>query len=307
MTSRDGRATPVTSVPRRPHLRASVAALAVALLGAGVARAQSISAPEARAIAKDAYIYGFPLMDNYRIQYAYFVDDSNPEFKTSWNEIFNTARVYTADDKTIQTPNSDTPYSFLGADLRAEPLVLTMPAVDKGRYYSAQFIDMYTFNFAYVGSRATGNGAGSFLLAGPRWKGDKPAGIKKVITSETEFVLVIYRTQLFKADDIENVKKIQAGYKVQTLSAFLGQPAPAAPPSIDFPEPPTARAQRSSLEVFSILNFVLRFCPTHPSEETLRRRSKTASPMRGRRMSRWGIGLPPGRCRLPTCSGPGSI
>jgi len=67
------------------------------------------------------------------------------------------------EDKTIQTPNSDTPYSMAGLDLRAEPVVLTMPVVDKGRYFSAQLIDLYTFNFAYIGSRTTGNDGGSFL------------------------------------------------------------------------------------------------------------------------------------------------
>ena len=152
------------------------------------ANAQSISVDEARAIAKEAYIYGFPLVDSYRIQYSYFVDRGSPEYKVSWNTLSNTARVYTPNDKAIQTPNSDTPYSFLGADLRAEPLVLTVPAIEKGRYYSLQFIDMYTFNFAYVGSRATGNDGGSFLLAGPSWKGETPSGIKSVIRAETEFL-----------------------------------------------------------------------------------------------------------------------
>ena len=53
-----------------------------------------------------------------------------------WNQIYNTARVYTPADTTIQTPNSDTPYSFVGVDLRAEPLVLTLPPIEAGRYYS---------------------------------------------------------------------------------------------------------------------------------------------------------------------------
>ena len=116
-----------------------------------------IAPPEARAIAKEAYMYGFPLVDSYRILYSYFVDRDNPEFKGPWNQISNTARVYTPDDKAVQTPNSDTPYSMVGGDLRAEPLVFTVPSVEKGRYFSLQFIDLYTFNFAYVGSRATGN------------------------------------------------------------------------------------------------------------------------------------------------------
>src|ERR1700675_2165194 len=99
------------------------------------AYAQSISPSEARAIAKQATIYGFPLVDNYRVQYSYFVDRSSPDFKESWNRLVNNARVFTPDDKTIQTPNSDTPYSYVGTDLRAEPLVFTVPEIEKGRYY----------------------------------------------------------------------------------------------------------------------------------------------------------------------------
>ena len=235
----------------------------------------NISPTEARKIAKEAYLYGFPLVDSYRIQHAYFVDSNNPEFKAPWNTLYNTARVYTPADTAIQSPNSDTPYSFIGADLRTEPLVLTVPPVEKERYYSLQFIDMYTFNFAYVGSRATGNDAGSFLLVGPHWKGETPKGIKAVIRSETDFAFVLYRTQLFNPADIDNVKKIQAGYKVEALSGFLGQPAPPAAPRVDFIKPLTPEQQHTSLEFFNVLNFVLQFCPTDPSEDALRARFAT--------------------------------
>ncbi|WP_449433199.1 DUF1254 domain-containing protein [Pseudomonas putida] len=244
--------------------------LLVSALMAAQANAQSsLSAEETRAIVKEAAIYGFPLVDNYRILYSYFVDRNNPEFKAPWNTLNNTARVYTPDDKAIQSPNSDTPYSQLGADLRAEPLVLTMPAMEKNRFYHAQFIDLYTHNFAYIGTRATGNGAGKFLLAGPNWKGEKPQGIQEVIRSESELAFVLYRTQLFKPADIDKVKQVQAGYKVETLSQYLGAPAPAAAPSIDFMKPLSAQEERTSPEFFNELNFVLQFCPPHPSEKEL--------------------------------------
>jgi hypothetical protein len=229
----------------------------------------SVTPTEARDIAKEAYIYGFPMVDGYRIQYAYCVDRNNPEFKAPWNKIRNIPRVFTPDDKAIQTPNSDTPYSMLGMDLRAEPIVITVPTIEKNRYFSVQLIDLYTFNFDYIGSRATGNEGGSFLLAGPNWKGAQPPGIKKVIRSETEFALAAFRTQLFDPGDLDNVKKIQAGYKAQPLSEFLGKAAPPAPPTIDFIKPLTPDQQRTSLEFFNILNFVLQLCPTHPSEKDL--------------------------------------
>ena len=200
-------------------------------VGAAAERRPPSRPEQARAIAKEAYIYGFPMVDNYRVQYSYFVDKEDPEYKGGWNEIHNTARVYTPEDKAIQTPNSDTPYSAVGADLRTEPLVLTVPPIEQDRYYSLQFVDGYTYNFAYVGSRTTGNGGGKYLLAGPNWKGDKPEGVNEVIRSDTDLAFVLYRTQLFGPSDLDNVKKIQAGYQVAPLSVFLNQPPPAPAPA----------------------------------------------------------------------------
>jgi len=212
------------------------------------------------------------MVDNYRIEHDYYVDSTNSEFKAPWNHITNIANVYTPADTAIQTPNSDTPYSFLGLDLRAEPIVLSMPEIEANRYYSVQFIDAYTFNFAYVGTRATGNKAGNYLVAGPNWNGETPEGIDKVIKSETEFINILYRTQLFNPADIDNVKKIQAGYKVQTLSAFLKTPTPTAAPVLDFMQPLTPELQKSSLEMFQIINFLLQYCPTDPTEVKLMER-----------------------------------
>lgn len=230
---------------------------------------------QTRAIAKDAFIYGFPMVDNYRVMYSYFVDNDDSEYKGGWNEIHNTARVYTPADTAIQTPNSDTPYSAVGADLRTEPLVLTVPPIEQHRYYSLQFVDGYTANFAYAGSRTTGNSGGKYLLAGPNWTDEKPAGIDQVIVSDTELAFVLYRTQLFGPDDLDNVKTIQAGYRVQPLSAYLNEPAPAPAPPIDFVPPLTPEQQKTSPQFFEMLDFVLRFAPTRPSERELRARFAT--------------------------------
>lgn len=227
---------------------------------------------EARDIAREAYIYAFPMIDNYRVFYAYFIEKENPEFKAPFNQIRNIPKVFTPEDKAIQTPNSDTPYSMLGMDLRAEPLVLTIPAIEKERYFSVQLIDLYTFNFDYISPRTSGNEGGNFLIAGPDWKGEVPAGIKKVIHSETQFVLAAFRTQLFHPSDIDNVKKVQAGYKVQTLSGFLGKPEPATVPAVDFIKPLDKEQEKTSLAFISELNFLLQFCPVDSSERELRDR-----------------------------------
>lgn len=252
-----------------------IATLTAMTLVSTTVLAQTPDLAEMRAIAKEAYIYGNPMVDNYRIVYAYFMDTEGPEYKAPFNTLKNIPRVYTPEDKAVQSPNSDTPYSMLGMDLRAEPMVLTVPKIEKNRYYSIQLVDAYTANFDYIGSRTTGNEGGIFLVAGPRWNGEIPEGVNKVFRSETEFALAIYRTQLFDPADLDNVKKIQAGYRAQTLSAFLGQPAPPAAQKGELVKPLTPADQKTSLEFFNILNFVLKFCPTVPSETELMARFGT--------------------------------
>jgi hypothetical protein len=230
-----------------------------------------MSAPGyARKIAADAFIYGFPLVEGYKTLYAQAVDGDGPDFKASFNRIVHSANVFTPDDKVIITPNSDTPYSFVWMDLRAEPVVLTLPKIDPKRYYSVQLIDLYTYNFAYLGRRTSGSSGGHFMIAGPGWEGPTPRGVERVIPCETQLAYALYRTQLFDAADIDAVRKVQAGYQVQTLSAFLGGPTmTAAPPPIQWPKPQADMLETPAL--FRYLNFLLTFCPTHPSETELMR------------------------------------
>ncbi len=224
---------------------------------------------ETKNIAEEAYIYGFPMIANYKALYEFNVDKANSQYKGPCNKILNDARVFTYKDTSIVTPNSDTPYSMLQADLRAEPLVLSVPEIEKSCYYSVQFCDMYSCTYGYIGSRATGNQAGVFLLAGPNWKGETPAGIKKVFRSETQFSLVIYRTQLFDSNDMENVKKVQAGYKVEPLSAYLKQPAPPRPRAISWLP---FKMEFFKTDFPAALDFLLEFCPPVPEEKDLRAR-----------------------------------
>jgi hypothetical protein len=97
------------------------------------------------------------------------VDRQSLQFKAPWNQITKIPNVYTPADTAVQTPNLDTPYSWAGLDLRVEPIVLTVPEIEKNRYYSVQFTDAYTFNFAFIGTATTSNEASSSLVAGPNW------------------------------------------------------------------------------------------------------------------------------------------
>ena len=161
-----------------------------------------LSVAEARAIAKDAFLYGFPMAANYQTMYKQAIDTSSTDYRAPFNTLTNAKSVATPDDKFVVTPNSDTPYSYLWMDLRAEPLIVTMPAIEPNRYYTGQIIDLYTYNFAYIGTRSYGNDGGTFLIAGPDWKGAIPTGVKDVIRCETQFAYLLFRTQLFNIADL---------------------------------------------------------------------------------------------------------
>ena len=229
--------------------------------------ADDLTSDEVKSIVEDGFVYGLPIVMNYAVMYEYAIDKDSGQYKAPFNQIKNESNVYTYKDTAVVTPNSDTPYSLLFMDLRAEPLVLSVPAVDKDRYYSVQLEDGNTYNYGYIGSRTTGNEAGDFMVVGPGWTGETPAGIKKVFTSSTDFSAAAFRTQLLGPDDMPNVEKVQAGYKVQPLSEYLGRAAPAAAPTVEFPK---IDKELAKTEFFEFLDFSLQFAPAQPNEKEIR-------------------------------------
>jgi hypothetical protein len=222
---------------------------------------------KAKDIAEAGFIYGLPIVMNYGVMYDFVIDKTSGQYKAPLNTIWNDTQVFTWRDTAIVTPNSDTPYSLLWLDLRTEPMVISVPAVDPKRYYSVQLIDGNTFNYGYIGSRATGNNAGNYMVVGPHWTGATPPGIKKIFRSTTQFGMTVFRTQLFGPSDMDNVKKVQAGYQARPLSAFLGQPAPTPAPVPDFPK---FTKDLVKTEFFEFLDFALQFAPALPEEQWIR-------------------------------------
>jgi hypothetical protein len=254
--------------------RSTLAGLGMSLALPPAARAQSISPAEAAAVAKEAWIYAYPMMESYNTWRKQAVDSAAPEYVGGFGKFRHYSEPFTAANHDIVTPNNDTPYSWAWLDLRAEPWVLTVPTVPKDRYYVSQWIDLFTYNFAYVGVRATGYEGGSYLFAGPRWKGGTPAGIKQVFHAETDIVGTLTRTALDGPTDVPNVKAIQAGMKLQPLSTFLGQVPPPVAPAISFP--PYDKARAETHDFIAYLDFFLQFAePPHPSEAALRERFAT--------------------------------
>ena len=129
------------------------------------AQAPAPSTTEAKSIAAEAYLYAYPMLYNYKTLFQQTVDPSFPGYIGGFNRYRHYSRGFTPADKDIVTPSNDTPYSWAWLDLRAEPMVVSVPASD--RYYVLQWFDLYTHNFAYIGSRATGTEAGTICSPDP--------------------------------------------------------------------------------------------------------------------------------------------
>ena len=236
----------------------------ITILGMACQTEEKITPEEARQIAKEAYIYGFPMAVNYKTMYLYALDTNSPEYKGPFNEVSCEARLFTPQDRAVVTPNSFTPYCMFWVDLRQEPQIFTVPEVESDRYYSFQLIDLYTHNFAYLGTLTTGNSAGNYLIATSDWAGPTPAKVKEVIRCETDLFFVIVRTQLMHAQDMEQVRQIQNAYTLQGLSAFLGQ-GPKTPSSEQASFPVWNEGDQFTPQAFTYLDVMFKLL--NPSEE----------------------------------------
>src|SRR4051794_8731225 len=127
------------------YMNSKVAIVVSLFLTAGSATAE-VTPDEAKSIARDAWIYGYAPIQSYNTWYKQAVDANAPEYVGGFNVFRDYANVFTPENKDLVTPNNDTPYSWAWLDLRAEPVVVTVPEVPKDRYYVLQFIDLFTYN-----------------------------------------------------------------------------------------------------------------------------------------------------------------
>ncbi|MFV1970559.1 MAG: DUF1254 domain-containing protein, partial [Acidimicrobiia bacterium] len=185
---------------------------------------------EIAAIAEEAYVWAFPMLMGYRYGYATFLQPASPAYAGPANQgPYGEAATLDHTFKEVISPNADTPYSFALLDLRAGPVVLTVPEV-AGRYYVMQFEDLFGYNELFIGSRATGSDAGSYLLVGPRWDGDIPDGFTSSFRFETDLVFLIGRSQLLGADDQPALAEVMAQYRLEPLEVYQGGEAPVLEP-----------------------------------------------------------------------------
>jgi hypothetical protein len=231
---------------------------------------QELSFEEAKSIAKEAYLYGLPLVLNYKTLYANVIDKNSGDYKGEFNEISCESRLYTPEDKAIVTVNSDTPYCMFWIDLKEEPVVFTVPELEPDRYYSFQLVDLYTHNFAYIGSLTTGSQAGNYLVTTNDWSGNVPEGITEVLRTETPIFFTIVRTQMMDTHDLGRVQEIQNQYQMQTLSAYQGESSSPEKRNIEFPV--WQEGDQFTEAAFNYLDFVLKLIQPVEKEKPLMER-----------------------------------
>jgi hypothetical protein len=228
---------------------------------------ESLVAEDVSAIAEEAYVYAFPMLMGYRYGYATFLQPASPVYAGPQNQgPYGEAVTLDHTFKEVISPNADTPYSFGLLDLRAGPLVLTVPEVTE-RYYVMQFEGLFGYNELFVGSRATGSAAGSYLLLGPRWAGEVPDGFVSSFRFETDLVFLIGRTQLLGSDDQAALGKVMEQYRLEPLEVFQGGEAPVLEP-FDWPhwDDEASRDERFIGYVNTLLTLSQ---PPHPDEEEM--------------------------------------
>lgn len=224
---------------------------------------------ELRTAARDAYTFGYAMVENYRTLYEQAVDAADPRFTGGFNRFRHYSEPFTPENTDIVTPNNDTPYSWGWFDLRAEPVVIDVPAID--RFYILPFHDLYTVYTGYVSAATTGTGPGRYLLAGPSWTGGTPSGFDGLITASTDFVGCLGRTS-FTDGDVDALQMIQDSYSVTPWHEHSGDPAPSLDP-VEWPVWDEAAA--TDVRFFDVLDFLLRFAP--PLEEDREIRQRMAS------------------------------
>ena len=237
-------------------------------------------------IAKEAYIYGYPIVENYRNMSISAIDTQNPNFVKPFNELAvlpvqltaevevteteeatengNEEKIQAQTEISVKPGKTDMAYGSAWLDLRREPAVVTISQVESKRYFSVQFVDLFGNDFDYFSSLKDGSRGGRLLIVAPGWKGDKPEGISRVVESPSAFVFVMFRLQTGDMTGAEKNTKIMNQYKIEPLSQYAHTTPPPSPQPLNFPVYNSAKAKTP--EFFTYLNFMLQFC-TIPKEE----------------------------------------
>jgi hypothetical protein len=214
--------------------------VAITVVAGHAQQAQRISEQEAETIAREAYIYLYPLitMDVSRRQLTN-IEAGKMTGRGPMNTFAHIREFPDANFREVVRPNFDTLYSSGWLDLTKEPMIVSAPDT-QGRYYLLPMLDMWSDVFAAPGKRTTGTAAASYAVVPPGWTGKLPTGVER-INAPTPYVWIIGRTQTNGPKDYPAVHKVQDGYRMVPLSQWGKTATPARAqidPSVDMKTPP---------------------------------------------------------------------
>lgn len=270
-------------------LRATIFLLLFLLLPAAQS-AEKMSVREAREIARDAYIYAYPLVLMH-VSKIVATNVAEPQFPLGpINQIAHAKSFPDAGMDIIASPNADTLYSSMNFDVSKEPLIVSVPD-SGGRYYLLPFLDQWTDVFTVPGKRTTGTGAQTFAIVGPGWEGKLPEGVTRY-DSPTALGWLGGRVQTNGKADYEAVYKFQQGLKAIPLSAFgkiYTSPRGSVDPSIDMSPPVDQVEKMEPLEFFSLFVELAKNSPPHAHDYPILDRMKRIGIVPGTRFSVKGL------------------
>ena len=167
------------------------AALCLALTGARPALAASLSPEEAKAIAVEAYIYGYSLVTTEVTRVQMSNVPAVEKMRAPTGTFFNVPGYPPATYRGVSATNADTLYSLAWLDL-AEPQVFTHPEI-RDRFFTFELVDQWMIVKDSVGTNTSGERAMTYLFTGPDWEGVVPEGMTH-ISFPTRYMVILGRT-----------------------------------------------------------------------------------------------------------------
>ncbi|HBS41923.1 MAG TPA: hypothetical protein DEA26_04525 [Oceanospirillales bacterium] len=227
--------------------------------------------PDVSYVASEGYIYGFPILLMDETRDAFIGPNRDCDNGDDVNTFHHVYDIPGPNFQAVVRPNVDTLYSSAMLNLSRSPILLDMPAVPD-RYVLMALLDIWTNNFAGLGTQSHGDGEGHYFITGPNWEGgddDVPEGYIQV-PSPTDFVWVIGRTEIKEGEPLQVVNDIQDQYQLRPyLNIGL------EPPQVNCTQrkqPEEVVKDLSAREFFTRLNRLLREAPRSSLDENLLKR-----------------------------------
>lgn len=218
-------------------------------------------------IARDAYIYGLPMVEGHQTLVSYAALNAGLGKRVALAPLAEKSGLYGIQAAPSLGTRDRPSCSFIWLDLRAEPFVLRLPPADPRGAYSVHLLDLYMRRFAYVTPQLAKGSASHFLLVGPDWYGDLPHGIEQIFRAETSLVQVIHRGWRSPEHHPSVTSRAEATDFFEPMSSFLHG---SAPPPVAVPQwPYHALDVTGTLDFFTHLDSLLQFCPRLAEERAL--------------------------------------